>query len=212
MNNNCVYCHTNKINGKRYIGITQNKPNRRWQNGYGYKDRNSHFYNAIKKYGWENFEHIILEENLTRKEASEKEKYYIRLYNTNNENYGYNITSGGDNNFTRNKLTEEQRINISNKTKEAMNSVEIREYMLKVYNSEDWIRKNSEATRRQWVTSDLKLRVQTANGHKVRCVETDNIYLSILEASRQTGLSRYKITQSCQNKSYIVNNTHWEYI
>lgn len=141
MNNNCVYCHTNKINGKRYIGITQNKPNRRWQNGYGYKDRNSHFYNAIKKYGWENFEHIILEENLTRKEASEKEKYYIRLYNTNNENYGYNITSGGDNNFTRNKLTEEQRINISNKTKEAMNSVEIREYMLKVYNSEDWIRK-----------------------------------------------------------------------
>ena len=108
MNNNCVYCHTNKINGKRYIGITQNKPNRRWQNGYGYKDRNSHFYNAIKKYGWENFEHIILEENLTRKEASEKEKYYIRLYNTNNENYGYNITSGGDNNFTRNKLTEEK--------------------------------------------------------------------------------------------------------
>ena len=212
MNNNCVYCHTNKINGKRYIGITQNKPNRRWQNEYDYKDRNSHFYNAIKKYGWENFEHIILEENLTRKEASEKEKYYIRLYNTNNENYGYNITSGGDNNFTRNKLTEEQRINISNKTKEAMNSVEIREYMLKVYNSEDWIRKNSEATRRQWVTSDLKLRVQTANGHKVRCVETGNIYLSILEASRQTGLSRYKITQSCQNKSYIVNNTHWEYI
>lgn len=212
MNNNCVYCHTNKINGKRYIGITQNKPNRRWQNGYGYKDRNSHFYNAIKKYGWENFEHIILEENLTRKEASEKEKYYIRLYNTNNENYGYNITSGGDNNFTRNKLTEEQRINISNKTKEAMNSVEIREYMLKVYNSEDWIRKNSEATKRQWVTSDLKLRVQATNGHKVRCVETGNVYLSILEAGRQTGLSRYKITQSCQNKSYIVNNTHWEYI
>ena len=212
MNNNCVYCHTNKINGKRYIGITQNKPNRRWQNGYGYKDRNSHFCNAIKKYGWENFEHIILEENLTRKEASEKEKYYIRLYNTNNENYGYNITSGGDNNFTRNKLTEEQRTNISNKTKEAMNSAEIREYMLKVYNSEGWIRKNSEATRRQWVASDLKLRVQAANGHEVRCVETGNVYLSILEASRQTGLSRYKITQSCQNKSYIVNNTHWEYI
>ena len=96
MNNNCVYCHTNKINGKRYIGITQNKPNRRWQNGYGYKDRNSHFYNAIKKYGWENFEHKILFSNLNELEAINKEKFVIKYYSTYNPNFGYNMTFGGE--------------------------------------------------------------------------------------------------------------------
>ncbi len=60
--------------------------------GQGY--RNQVFYNAIKKYGWDNFEHIILEEHLTRKEAKEKEIYYIEKYDSFYN--GYNGTFGGD--------------------------------------------------------------------------------------------------------------------
>ena len=54
------------------------------------------FFNAIQKYGWDNFEHIILEEGLTEEEAVEKEKYYIALWHTNDDNYGYNLTAGGE--------------------------------------------------------------------------------------------------------------------
>ena len=32
----CVYMHINKINNKRYIGITFREPEQRLQKGYGY--------------------------------------------------------------------------------------------------------------------------------------------------------------------------------
>ena len=90
----CVYKHTSP-NNKSYIGITSQSLNRRWKNGNGYKN-NKHFTRAIQKYGWDNFEHTILEDNLTLEEAYEKEQYYIDLFNTYNSDYGYNLTKGGD--------------------------------------------------------------------------------------------------------------------
>lgn len=90
----CVYKHTSP-NGKVYIGITAQQPERRWQNGYGYI-RNSHFTYAIQKYGWNNFKHEILEMNLSYKEACDKEKFYIKTYNSTNSEYGYNISKDGD--------------------------------------------------------------------------------------------------------------------
>ena len=88
-----LYCHTNKINGKKYIGISVQKPSRRWRkDGEGY-DGCPKFYKAIQKYGWDNFNHEILLKGLTQQEANEKEKEYIAKYNT-IEN-GYNILVGG---------------------------------------------------------------------------------------------------------------------
>lgn len=89
-----VYEHKSP-SGKRYIGITGQEPNRRWQNGYGYID-NEYFTNSINKYGWENIEHNILHENLTKEEALELEVKYIKKHKSNNREYGYNMTEGGE--------------------------------------------------------------------------------------------------------------------
>ena len=68
-----VYMHTSP-NGKRYVGITSMRPiEKRWKNGYGYK-KNIHFWNAINLYGWNNFQHDFLFENLTKEEAKDKFK------------------------------------------------------------------------------------------------------------------------------------------
>lgn len=55
-----VYMHVNKINSKVYVGITSKKPEERWQKGQGYNSQ-KYFYRAIQKYGWDSFEHIILQ-------------------------------------------------------------------------------------------------------------------------------------------------------
>ena len=91
-----VYVHVNKINGKRYVGITnKKKASSRWgTNGIGYKTTR-HFYSAINKYGWGNFDHIILEENLSRSEASNLQQILIEAWNLRDPNYGYNFQKGG---------------------------------------------------------------------------------------------------------------------
>ena len=92
-----IYMHKNKINGKVYIGQTYTSLRVRFgKNGIKYKSCPI-FYYAIQKYGWDNFEHVILEENISDVEiANEREKYYIALYNSTDRNFGYNIQSGGN--------------------------------------------------------------------------------------------------------------------
>lgn len=92
-NNYTVYMHTCP-NGKRYVGITRQNVKRRWNNGLGYKE-NEYFSRSILKYGWNNFEHEILFENLTQEEAEQKEIELIAFYQSNIRKYGYNIENGG---------------------------------------------------------------------------------------------------------------------
>ena len=91
----CVYVHTNKVNGKRYVGITSQNVARRWRNGNGYYE-NEHFYAAIQKYGWDNFTHEIIKAGLTKDEACALERSTIAKYNSDDWRHGYNKSSGGE--------------------------------------------------------------------------------------------------------------------
>lgn len=90
-----VYIHISPSN-KYYVGITgQKNLNQRWKNGKGY-EKNLYFSRAIEKYGWDNFEHFIFAEHLTKDEACDMEKFLIKKLNSNDYRYGYNICSGGE--------------------------------------------------------------------------------------------------------------------
>ena len=80
-----VYIHTSP-SGKMYVGITSSGVKRRWQNGRGYI-KNDHFYRAIQKYGWDNFDHEVIAENLTKDEACEMEKALIKELKSNDYNF-----------------------------------------------------------------------------------------------------------------------------
>lgn len=108
----CVYCHQNKINGKKYFGITSRKPQYRW----GSKGNCYSFYfgRAIVKYGWNNFEHLILFSGLDKETAIMFEQYLIAEFKTKDKLFGYNLTDGGDGALnpsmeTRKRLSERQK-------------------------------------------------------------------------------------------------------
>lgn len=92
-----VYMHTNKVTGKRYVGITSRSLNTRWCNGNGYRD-NFKFYKDILKYGWDAFSHDIIKENLTFYEARELEAGLIEKYNLVNDGYNNTASSISENN------------------------------------------------------------------------------------------------------------------
>lgn len=109
----CVYKHTSP-NGKVYIGITNKQPpEKRWYSGgSGYK-RQQLFWRAIQKYGWDNFKHDILFENLTKDEACEKEIELIKMYDSTNPDKGYNCSSGGENSLSGVQWTDDMKSNRS---------------------------------------------------------------------------------------------------
>lgn len=92
----CVYVHTNKANGKKYVGITSQNVTRRWRNGNGYYE-NEHFYRAIQKYGWDGFTHEVVKAGLPKSEACALECQLIAMYKSNQGEYGYNASTGGEN-------------------------------------------------------------------------------------------------------------------
>ena len=110
MNNNnfVLYLHI-APNGKKYFGITCQRPKKRWSNGHGYKGQD--FYEAIEEFGWQNIEHYILADDLTRLEARMFEVMTIAIYNTRNPLYGYNDSPGGgiQSEETRKKMSEAKK-------------------------------------------------------------------------------------------------------
>lgn len=111
-NSYCVYVHV-APNDKHYVRQTKRDFWKRWgYNGNGYMNGNQRYFErAINKYGWDNFEHVILKENLTKEEADYWEKYYINLWDTTNPDKGYNITPRG--NGEGKKLSEEHKKHLS---------------------------------------------------------------------------------------------------
>ena len=92
-----IYKITNKINGKSYIGKTTFSIQKRFQEHLNdsLKERNEKrpLYDAIRKYGKENF-FISLVEECDINNLSSREIYWINYYDTFSN--GYNATIGGD--------------------------------------------------------------------------------------------------------------------
>ena len=173
-NNYTVYMHTFP-NNKVYIGITKMNTQNRWLNGKGYKTSRK-LNLAIQKYGWDNVEHKILYEKLTKEEAEQKEIELIAKYDSTNDYYGYNIEKGGNHqgkmsNETKQKLSvimKGKNVGDKNGMYGKHHSIETRikmsqnntRYMLGNHLSEEVKRKISEANKGKILSEETKNKIR----------------------------------------------------
>lgn len=184
MRRGIIYCYTNSINGKKYIGQTTSTDKKRKKDhryhAFTKKDNNP-FQCAIRKYGWDFFDNTyevlfecyLEDEKELRKTLNEKENYYMDKFNTIAPN-GYNV----------------------NKAHVGLE----RHYV----NKEETYKKISEK---------LKGKVCYPKGQrKVINFDTKETFVSISEAGRVSGIHRDCIYNCCKGKINKAGGYKWCYV
>ena len=208
-----MYCHVNKKNGKKYVGITSKEPRKRW--GRGGRYARQRFGLAIKKYGWDGFDHIILKVGMTKADAEKEERRLISAWKSNDTVFGYNVAEGGDLSgpgFSEIAL----RIKKENKTIRPVVNLDT----LEVFDSCDEAAK-SAGTSRAAIYHVLAGRNKRAGGYRwqyldanppktpanqvvdtrpVICVDTGERFESVKDAAEFAGVSPPGVIEVCNGK------------
>ena len=137
-----IYKVVNKINGKTYIGFDSNWPSRMLSHYYNSRSKNkkTHLYASIKKYGWENFHFELIYQSQDREHTLKiMEPFFIEEYKSFND--GYNKTFGGEGTFgkkqsTKNKQNQSKLITEKNKNSKWYNNGKVNTFSTKNPGSE----------------------------------------------------------------------------
>lgn len=197
---NEVYKITNKVTNKIYIGITNQGSGARYRHHWQESriGEPSPIHRSMAKYGEDNFTLEIIDFADTYDELKEKEKYWIKQYNSTDKSIGYNLTEGGDGTFGR-KHSEDTKEKIRQKALGRKVSEETKKKM-----SETRLGKCSDKQR------EHLLKLTVGQSKKIYQYDTDfNLigeYNSIKEASKITGIDRNTIGRQLKKE---VNPGDW---
>lgn len=202
-----VYCCKNIVNNKTYIGYTQTSLYRRKISHYASSRKNTsnnYFKSALSKYKESDFLWFVLFRSNSLDELKEREKFFIKLFKSNNRLFGYNLSSGGEQCF----FNEEVRNKISKKAKSRGLDGEQNPFYGKHHSSEQ--RKKWSESRKGVIfnpgykhTEEIKKRLSEIR--KEICKNQNVIYnMSIAQKSKpikciNTGISFRSIGEAARN-------------
>jgi group I intron endonuclease len=233
-----IYLIINKINNKKYVGQTVRAFNDRiidYKRGLG----NNYLNNAFNKYGWDNFEFIIIDTAETLDELNIKEIRYIQEYKSNIREFGYNLESGGKNSIpnmetlermSKSHLGIRQNDNWINKRIAIAGTSDAKKYgkrktdedklELSIKNPRYWQGKSRDNETRKKISqtkliNGLSDKQKQAICKQVKCIDINtNIIVRTFEstayASKFESVNQSTISRWCANNK-IINNIKWSY-
>lgn len=235
-----VYIHITPSD-KKYVGITCQGAEERWRNGNGYK-KNQPFYNAIKKYGWNNIKHIIVVQNVSYDEAAKKEQELISLYKTTDKNFGYNICRGGEDGWVGVHHTDEtkQKMSVAKKGRQSPRkgctlSEETKKKLSESHKGkyrgvpvipkikkggtnrfpEEHGRKISVALKGIQRTKEVRenmSKAQVKTKKPVMCIDTEEIFESETAAMKHFNISKTLIGRACKGQNKTAKGLRFKYV
>ena len=203
-----VYIHRLKEDGRVYVGQTNSSlKTRAGSNGHRYKNCTK-FWNAIQKYGWNNFEHIIVQDNLTLEEANKLEAELIEKYDSINN--GFNLVAGGRNHLWSEEYRQKMRernLGPKNPNYGKPKSEEVKRKIGEANKISQLGKKHSEETKKKMSESHKKY-------IPILCVETQKVYNCPSEASLDVANTKQAghITDVCKGRRKTAFGYHWKYL
>ena len=219
-----IYKFENLINHKKYIGQSIDLETRYYKHKYHYekKDLNKRLYQAFWKYGWDNFSYEIIE-YCSPEELDEKEIHYIQFYDS--YNHGYNATKGGQGGANHPSKPVQQYDLQGNFIKEFPSAILAAKKTGISYNIlvKCCQGKAKHCGLYQWKYSNdksntiqqLSNKEITLNERKILQYDLNknllNVYESMDEASKKTGITKSTICSVCKGKKNTAGNFVWRY-
>lgn len=218
-----IYCYTNKINGKKYVGQTvKTITERAGKNGINYKTEWL-FWRAIQKYGWSTFSVEVLETVEARsvkdlkKRLNLLEKYWIKFYHTyinDPECHGYNADLGG----SACPVSEETRrkISASLKGKTPWNKGLTKETDERIKNakpsSTTWKKGHLNSPEAMQRAHEASRGENSKVAKKVVCIETGEVFVSGAAAARKYNCHPANISQCLHGRVKTAAGVHWKFL
>lgn len=222
-----IYCIENTQTNKKYVGQSVNIKER-WRKHINELNRNIHYnehlQQAWNEYGETNFKFCVLE-YCSIEILDDKEAFYIQHFNTMNQQYGYNLQSGGKHydhvsDGVRNKMSASIKASYQNSDLKQIRSLDAKNQWANPKVKQKILGENNGMYGKTH-TKEAKQKISQANkgkiSHKrnttpVLCVELNKVFKDATTASKELSLDSSAILKVCRKERKTCGGYKWEFV
>lgn len=192
--------------GKRYVGATSQRLEKRWNRGNAYRCY-PEFWDVIARDGWDSIKKTVVGEGLSEKTASRIEKETIAKFNSSDDRFGYNRDLGG--------LGKHREVSEKSRLKNRMSQLGELGPNYGKHFSESHRKKISDSNKGKRRSAETCAKVGLAKEKAVMQFSIDGELIATWESGKKaaiaTGVQAGHISKVCKRERVTAGGFVWAY-